>query len=659
MLLVLDNYEHLLTGSGPDRMDGHVLLNSILTAAPQLKLLVTSRTRLNLRAEWLAPLSGLDVPPQEDTSASFASQFASGADHLAAADQTLAAGGIQSDAAPDLESYSATALFLSSVRRLRFGFEPTAEEARQIAHICRLLEGIPLAIELTAARVPTLALSKIADELERDLAFLATTMRDVPQRHRSMIDVFDYSWRLLSACEQNILRQLSVFRRGFSADAARAVTGAELADLSVLADASWVQTTLPGRFAMHELIRQYCASKLRVEHAVASGEDADLVRDRHAAYFQSFILQQFQSMLRGRGGWAEAARDMDNLLAAWDWLWVRGDLPAIRTLALGIHYRADRLGWYRSMSQLFAAAQLRLDELAAYRPDTLENRHQIALVRATFLTCQSEISSRIGVPAQADALVAQAAALLEADAVKDDAWKEIRWILRRMTAWHKQFGGDIAGSEALFRELLLELERDRFPMFPYTHDSSEGWQGEALSAQGFNALALGKYAEARRFAEQSIATFEALDNEYMVAYAARVLVLALVYTGDFEHAQKWALTSLKTAQAYEDRYAIPTWLVILGRLYIAWGKLDLARIYLRRNLAATREAGMNPLLANSLSLLGDIELALGNAAAARRLYEESLDLYSTTDRTRSPAFASCSHWPGPCRAGVGQSDRSA
>jgi predicted ATPase/DNA-binding SARP family transcriptional activator len=641
MLLVLDNYEHLLTGSGPERMDGHGLLNSILAAAPQLKLLVTSRTRLNLRAEWLAPLSGLDVPPPEDTPASLAAQLAAETDHLAAADQTLAASGMQSDAAPNLESYSGTALFLSSIRRLRFGFEPTVDDARQIARICRLLEGIPLAIELAAARVHTLALSKIADELERDLALLATTMRDVPQRHRSMIDVFDYSWRLLSAREKNILRQLSVFRGGFSADAAEAVTGATLADLSVLADTSWVQTVLPGRFALHELIRQYCAERLLREHKVDADEEIDLVQDRHAAHFQSFVQQQFQRVLRGKGGWSETALDMSNLLAAWDWLWVRGDLPAIRGLALGIHFRADRLGWYRSMSRLFAAAQRRLVELAQHHADTSQNRHQVALARAVFLTCQSEISSRIGLPEQADALVAEAAAVLEADEIRDDAWKEIRWILLRMTAWHKQFRGDIAVSEALFRELLLELEQERFPMWPYAPDSHLGWQAEALWAQGFNALALGQYAAARRFAEQSIATLEALDNEYMVAYAARVLALALVYTGDFEHAQKWALASLKTAQAHQDKYAIPTWLVILGRLYIAWGKLDLARIYLRRNLAATREAGMNPLLANSLSLLGDIELALGNTAAAWRLYEESLELYATTDRTRSPAFASC------------------
>jgi tetratricopeptide (TPR) repeat protein len=190
------------------------------------------------------------------------------------------------------------------------------------------------------------------------------------------------------------------------------------------------------------------------------------------------------------------------------------------------------------------------------------------------------------------------------------------------------------------------LEWDRFQMFPYTHDAHLGWQGEALWAQGFNALALGQYSEARHLAEQSIAAFKGLDNEYMVAYAARVLVLALVHTGDFELAQEWALASLKTAQVYQDKYAIPTWLVILGRLYIAWGKVDLARIHLRRNLAATREAGLNPLLANSLGLLGNIELVLGNAAGARRLYEEGLERYTATERTRSPAFASCTNGLG-------------
>ena len=634
MLLVLDNYEHLLTGPDLDPSESYGLLNSMLTTAPDLKLLVTSRTRLNLRAEWLAPLSGLDVPPREDALATLVSETELEADHPAAADQAAAP-----DVALDLDSYSATALFLGCVRRLRPSFAPTVEETHHIARICRLLEGVPLAIELAASRTRTLALAEIADELQRDLRLLTTTMRDVPLRHRSMFAVFEYSWSLLAPRSRSILRQIAVFRGGFSAEAASAVSGATLADLDALTDASWVRVTSPGRYALHELIRQYCADKLISEHLAGTGEHPDLVRDRHAAYIHANVLTQFHKELRGQGGWVEMAYDMDNMMAVWDWLWQRGDLATIRSLSLGMHFRADRLGWYQTMTQLFAAAQLSLDKLAHSRVDTVENRHEIILTRATFLTCQSEIASRLGLSQQADAYVMQAAAMMDADEIKDDQSKGVRWVLRRMTAWHMQFRGDFIGSAALFRELLPELEQDRFPIFPYAVDAHLAWLGEAAYGQGYNALALGQYDEARRLAEWSMATFHSLDNAYMPLYSARVLVLVLIYTGEFTEAQRVALSSLKLAQAYEDRYAMAHWLVILGRLYTAWGKYDRARVYLRRNLILTRKLGLKPWLANTLSILGNIELALGNMAGAKLHYTESLALYPGAQRAFSPALA--------------------
>ena len=115
-----------------------------------------------------------------------------------------------------LEDYSGTALFFACVRRLRPDFRLTAEDARQIAHICRLLDGLPLAIELAAARARTMPLERIAQELEHGLHFLTTNMRDLPQRHRSMTAALDHSWRLLSERERHVLRHLWVFRGGFT-----------------------------------------------------------------------------------------------------------------------------------------------------------------------------------------------------------------------------------------------------------------------------------------------------------------------------------------------------------------------------------------------------------------------------------------------------------
>ncbi len=652
ILLVLDNYEHLVAGADPAAEDGAGFIARLLAAAPHLKLLVTSRTRLNLRAEWLAPVPGLQVPPLEDHPAD--QRVGEPADHPE--DLMTEA---QAQAAPvtpstDLEAFSASAFFLSCVRRLRPDFAPAEDEKRQIVRICRLLDGTPLALELAAGRTRTLALETLAAALQSDMRPLATTLRDVPLRHRSMRAVFEYSWQLLSPRARSILRQLSVFRGGFSAEAASSVSAATPIDLEGLVDASWLRTTAPGRFDLHGLVRQYCAEKLSTEHAGSAGEAVEPVQDRHAAYYQSFIVDRIQSTLRGKNGWVEIAPDMDNVMAAWDRLWERGDLAAIRTLAFCMHWRADRLGWYRTMAQVFAAAHRKLDALAQGREETAENHHEVILTRATFLTCQIENASRVGLREQVDAFVTQAMELMAADPIKDREWQAVHWLLRRMIAWHKQFQGDSLGSSEQFRELLLELAGEPLPLFPYTPDAHLAWRGEATYAQGFNALALGRYDEAIRSAEESIAVFRELGNEYMVAYAARVLALCLVHTGAFEQAQQWALASLKTAQAYEDRYAIAHWQLVLGRLYTAWDRRQLARIYLRRNLALTRELNLRPLLAHGLSIVGDNELASGNTAGARLYYEESLACYPEAARTQSPALAACLNGLGQVLLAAGE-----
>ena len=203
LLLVLDNLEHLLEGVG--------LLAELLEQAPGVKLLVTSRERLNMQGEWLFDLQGLPVPPLD-----------------------------QVDRA---EEYSAVALFVQSARRAQVGFELSAEERPWVARICQLVEGMPLAIELAAAWVRLLSCREIAQEIERNLDFLSTSARDLPERHRSMRAVFDHSWQMLSAEEQRVLRALSVFRGGFLREAAEQVTGASLSLLSALVTRSLVHRT--------------------------------------------------------------------------------------------------------------------------------------------------------------------------------------------------------------------------------------------------------------------------------------------------------------------------------------------------------------------------------------------------------------------------------
>ena len=184
LLLLLDSFEHLL--------DGVPVLVDLLAGAPHLKLLITSRERLNLHGEWVLPLDGIDYPLTADYD--------------------------------NLERYPAVQLFMQSAQRVRpdFSFQSNTTD---ILRICQLVEGMPLALELAAAWVRLLPCSHIVEQLASSLDFLASPLRDMPERHRSLRAVFDHSWRLLSHTEQTALAKLSVFRGPFDLEAAEEVGG--------------------------------------------------------------------------------------------------------------------------------------------------------------------------------------------------------------------------------------------------------------------------------------------------------------------------------------------------------------------------------------------------------------------------------------------------
>ena len=223
-LLVLDNFEHLL--------DARDLLTQVIEEAPQVELLTTSRERLQVQSEWVLDVEGL--------------ANGSGNGH---ADES-----------------AAVRLFVDRARQVDGGYALTDSERPQVERLCRLVSGMPLGIELAAAWASTLPCSEIADEIERNLGFLETSMHDVPERHRSLRAAFDQSWRLLSDDERRVFSRLAVFRGTFARDAAAAVSGAGLGELQSLVSKSLVRRIGLGRFELHELLRQYAAEQLAVEH---------------------------------------------------------------------------------------------------------------------------------------------------------------------------------------------------------------------------------------------------------------------------------------------------------------------------------------------------------------------------------------------------------
>lgn len=186
VLLVLDNFEPLIEAAP--------MLSELLQGAPALKIIVTSRERLRLQGEWTLELGGLDAPPPHET------------------------------ATP--ETYSALMLFEQRARQVRPDLVFTPAERAAAARICTDVSGMPLAIELAAAWTATLTCTEIAAEIAHSFDFLMASMRDIPERHRSLRAVFTHSWARLTTQEQDVLSQLTIFQGGFDRAAARTVVGA-------------------------------------------------------------------------------------------------------------------------------------------------------------------------------------------------------------------------------------------------------------------------------------------------------------------------------------------------------------------------------------------------------------------------------------------------
>jgi predicted ATPase/DNA-binding XRE family transcriptional regulator len=217
-LLLLDNFEHLLAPFSQEIPETGAtdLVSALLQRVPDLKILTTSRERLNLRGEWIFELPGLPVPPPEATAR--------------------------------IQDYSAAELFIENARRFRAGFAVTGEEEQWLRRICAMLGGIPLAIELAAVWVEALSCREIAEEIQANLDFLSVSMRDMPERHRSLRATFDHSWKLLSEEERRVLARLSVFRGGFKRNAAQEIAGASLPLLGSLLSKSLISRSESGRY---------------------------------------------------------------------------------------------------------------------------------------------------------------------------------------------------------------------------------------------------------------------------------------------------------------------------------------------------------------------------------------------------------------------------
>jgi predicted ATPase/DNA-binding SARP family transcriptional activator len=245
MLLILDGFEVLLE-------EGVGFVQELLCQTSNITLLITSRERLNLQAEYAMRIGGLPLPDIDD--------------------------------GPSSATFSSVLLFVERADRTPRGFELDSTNLAEVVQVCRLVDGLPLGIELAAAWAGSLSPAEIANRIQQNLDFLTTSMRDIPARHSSMRKMFESSWRLLSDSEQETLAQLSIFLGEFDEEAAQAVTLSTDPQLAGLAEKCLLRRSSGERFGMHHLLRMFAAEKLE-EMAAAGRIDAEAVHHRHSLLY--------------------------------------------------------------------------------------------------------------------------------------------------------------------------------------------------------------------------------------------------------------------------------------------------------------------------------------------------------------------------------------
>jgi predicted ATPase/transcriptional regulator with XRE-family HTH domain len=538
LLLVLDNLEHLL--GAEETTTG---LRDMLQVAPALKLLVTSRERLNLQGEWVFEVQGLPLPPTDQTE--------------------------------NLEAYSAITLFVQSARRLQADFDLTAETQPAVARICRLLEGLPLGIELAAAWVRTLSCREIASEIEAGLDFLAASMRDAPERHRSITAVFDHSWKLLTGAEQRVLRQLSVFRGGFRREAAKAVAGATLPILSALLDKSLLRHSAAGRYDLHELIRQYAAS-----HLSQDAQEEHATRDRHSHYYLT-LLETHQPALissRQKEALVELDADLDNLRAAWDTAVAYEQIDLLRDVTWLLYYFYELHDYFQEGEARFRrGAEMAQARLASLGADSAgPERARWAGGLGDMLAHQAFFNLRLGRNGEAARLYRASIALL----------------------------------------------RPLDETFILAH---------ALLHYGLVCWVSSDFEEASRSLDEGLPLKGLLEHPWLQACFSAALGVVAHERGDYAEAYHLLHEGLTTAQGLGDPHLISFCGNLFARTAQALGRATEVEQVLREGLSLVKETGDRWSVGLRLEQMAVAAQAREDYAEARRLFDESTMLYREID----------------------------
>lgn len=658
LLLVMDNYEHLL----PDI----TFITGLLQQTATVKLLITSRLKLNVPNEYLYPLAGLSYP--EETAA-----------------------GKQLDLEA-VQAHDAVQLFVKSGLRMNAAYVWQAKDWSAVLDICQLTGGMPLALILAAAWMEMLTPTEIANEIkshiESSLEFITVDRRDLPDRHRSMRAIFDSSWHLLQEEEKLLFMKLAIFRGGFTHQAAETVIEAPLRELMGLVSKSFLQRLSNGRFAIHELLRQYAAEQL--DQAIPDQHD---LHRRHSAYFCADLQAREAEWKQGQEvtAFKAIAADFENMRAAWRWAANHGQFAY---LGQAMESLGEFYCWEARYQEGEASFAYAVDRLARHRA-TAEQGPTAAAVEARLLIWQAEFNREyLGQQEKAVSLLAQAEALLEHLALLGyDIRRERAFLLLQLSRVARD-QGDHTRDKALWPESLrLSKELGDYDWVAYK-TAGLGWnslragnydeayqffttaramwqeqgntlyltnnlaglskvalmrgnlaESEALAREGMafvtrthgkldrlvnvhfqlgeTLLYSGKFAEAQLVLEEGIQVYTTATHMDAVDHLRYIQALVLAHMGRYAEAYQQAKSVYIQRQSQQRPAALAASAAIIGHIALAKETYNEAEEWLTKSLALYKQLGWQPSQGLPLALLAVTQQALGHSSQAMHSFKKA------------------------------------
>jgi predicted ATPase/class 3 adenylate cyclase/DNA-binding CsgD family transcriptional regulator len=570
-LLLLDNFEQVLSAA--------VQVADLLTACPRLKVLVTSRERLHVRAE-----QEFSVPPL-----------------------ALPATKLLPDLAA-LAQYEAVTLFLQCARAVKADFQLTTANARAVTDICAGLDGLPLAIELAAARLKLLPPQALQARFAKRLPMLTSGAQDAPARQQTLQNTIAWSYHLLSAQERCLFRRLAVFAGGCTLEAVEAVyealgdeTGKVFDGVASLIDKSLVQQRAQKeeepRLVMLETIREYGLECLE------SAEETETTRQSHAAYYLA-LAEEAAPELQGpqQAAWLERLElEHDNLRAALEWFIERGGPGSNREMALRL---GGALAEFWIVRGLFSEGRAFLERVLA------GSEGAAVPMRAKALSTAANLAFMQSNDDWAEALC-QESLVLYRD-LGDT--RGIAFSLSRL-AWVAMRRGDFAAARTQIEESLA-LNRE------VGDKDAIAW---SLFFLADNPSLQGEYTRGRTLLEESLAMFRELGNKRGIATSLKQSALWLfVAQGDQALVRARLEESLTLFRELGDKDGMAYYYWISGWVALSQGDTVTAHILVEQSLALWQEMGSKWYTAWSLGMLGKIAAHRGDLATARALLEEGL-----------------------------------